>query len=151
MSSGLYKAVCYRCSHVGPVSANHCPRCHFPLILEPEGTPPGGRQIHEIFDRGSVADGAPPLPGVHAEKRKAQLMAEARRDRIATTRQPRAERERDHERDHEDASHLSPFTADDPASVRIPRFRHGTLKLTLFCASAIAAGVLAAALQSGAL
>jgi hypothetical protein len=35
--------------------------------------------------------------------------------------------------------------------VRIPRFRHGALKLTLFCFSAVAAGVLAAALQSGAL
>jgi hypothetical protein len=138
MSSGLYKAVCYRCSYQGPVTANRCPQCQFPMILEPEGTPPG-RRLESIFARQSVTEGAPPLPGVHTEKRKAQLMAEARRARIATRRHARAQPERDD------------LPAVDPGSVRIPRFRHGALKLTLFCASAVAAGALAAALQSGAL
>ena len=141
MSSGLYKAVCYRCQFQGPGSDNRCPICQFPMILEPEGTPPGGRRIEEIFARDSVADGAPPLPGVHAEKRQAQLMAEARRERIATQRTTQLERTGD----------LEPQAHESMSSVRIPRFRHGALKMTLLCASAVAAGVVAAALQSGAL
>ena len=138
MSSGLYKAVCYRCAHVAPVTANRCPACQFPMILEPEGTPPGGRRIEEIFARDSLRDGAPPLPGVHVEKRQAQIMAEARRERVATQRHPRQPR-------------VSEFSPPEPESVKIPRFRYSTLKLTLFCASAVAAGVVAAAIQSGAL
>jgi len=141
MSSGLYKAVCYRCAYEGPGSDNGCPVCQFPMILEPESTPPGGRRIEEIFARDSVADGAPPLPGVHAEKRKAQLMAEARRERIATERTARLERHGD----------LALQAHDSFSSIRIPRFRHGALKMTLLCASAVAAGVVAAALQSGGL
>ncbi len=141
MSSGLYKAVCYRCQFQGPGSDNRCPICQFPMILEPEGTPPGGRRIEEIFARDSVADGAPPLPGVHTEKRQAQLMAEARRERIATQRTARMDRPGD----------LEPQAHESLSSVRIPRFRHGALKMTLLCASAVAAGVVAAALQSGAL
>jgi hypothetical protein len=139
MSSGLYKAVCYRCSYEGQGTANRCPVCQFPMILEPENTPPRGRKVEDIFARGSVGDGAPPLPGVHAEKRKAQLMAEARRERIATQRHARMER------------HADLPLEDSLESIRIPRFRNSPLKLALFCASAVAAGVVAAALQSGAL
>ncbi len=142
MSSGLYKAVCYRCAYEGPGSSDSgCPICRFPMILEPESTPPGGRRIEEIFARDSVADGAPLLPGVHAEKRQAQLMAEARRERISTQRSARLDRQGD----------PGPQAHESLSSVRIPRFRHGMLKMTLLCASAVAAGVVAAALQSGAL
>jgi hypothetical protein len=140
MSSGLYKAVCYRCSHVAAVSATRCPACQFPMILEPESTPPGGRKLEEIFARGSVRDGAPPLPGVHAEKRKAQLLAEARRERTAIQRHAR-------QPGVDELQHPLPTLE----SVRVPRFRHSALKLALFCASAVAAGVVAAALQNGAL
>lgn len=144
MSSGLYKAVCYRCSYEGQGTANGCPICHFPMILEPEETPAGGRSLEQIFPRGSVGDGAPPLPGVHAEKRKAQLLAEARAERRATRRVA-----------HMDRADVLTMDAsldvDDLASFKIPRFRRGALKLTLLCASAVAAGVVAAVLQSGVL
>ncbi len=145
MSSGLYKAVCYRCSYEGMGAANRCPVCQFPMILEPESTPPGGRRLEEIFARESVADGAPPLPGVHAEKRKAQIMAEARRERLTTQRTRKL-----------DLPLPAPASGslgllDSTASVKIPRFRNSPLKLALFCASAVAAGVVAAALQSGAI
>ncbi len=139
MSSGLYKAVCYGCSYEGEGSVSRCPVCQFPMIFEAESTP-AGRKVEEIFARGSVSSGAPPLPGVHAEKRKAQLMAEARRERIATQRSALLAREGRSE-------WPSPLQ-----SMRIPRFPHGAaLKVTLLCASAVAAGVVAAALQSGAL
>jgi hypothetical protein len=141
MSSGLYKAVCYRCSYEGRVSDNRCPVCQFAMILEPEGTPPGGRRLEEIYGRRSVTDGAPPLPGVHAEKRKAQIMAEARRERIETQRRARMEPPPDVPR----------RASESMSAVRIPRFRPGVVKMTLFCASAVAAGAVAAALQSGAL
>ncbi|HWM84831.1 MAG TPA: hypothetical protein VNO33_03310 [Kofleriaceae bacterium] len=146
MSSGVYKAVCYRCSYEGQGSANRCPICQFPMILEPENTPPGGRSLGEIFPRGQMGAGAPPLPGVHAEKRKAQLMAEARRERIATQRHARMERSLD-------LPLPAPGMVDlaSASSVRIPRFRRGPLTLTLFCASAVAAGAVVAALQSGGL
>jgi hypothetical protein len=143
MSSGLYKAVCYRCSYEGRGTASGCPICHFPMILEPEETPAGGRSLESIFPRGSVRDGAPPLPGVHAEKRKAQLMAEARRERIASRPMPQLERS--------DVLTMGVLDVDDLASIKIPRFRRGALKLTLLCASAVAAGVVAAVLQSGVL
>ncbi|HTE51674.1 MAG TPA: hypothetical protein VK698_12560 [Kofleriaceae bacterium] len=107
------------------------------MILEPEGTPPG-RLVEEIFARVSVGDGAPPLPGVHAEKRKAQLMAEARRAR------------RDSDRPDRLPLPL-PAPELDFASIKIPRFRTSPIVVALFCLSAVAAGVVAAALQSGAL
>lgn len=145
MSSGLYKAVCYRCSYEGAGGAQRCPACQFPIILEPEGTPPRGRRLNDIFSRESVREGAPPLPGVHAEKRKAQILAEARRERIAT-----------HERRKLELplpapSSVATLDSLELESFKIPRFRTSPLKLALFCASAVAAGVLAAALQSGAL
>lgn len=142
MSSGLFKAVCYRCSYEGPGRDNRCPVCQFPMILEPESTPPGGRSIEDIFARASLRDGAPPLPGVHVEKRKAQMLAEARRERLESQRQGKLD---------------FPLPVADGAaslslsSVKIPRFRYSALKWFLFCASALAAGALAAALQIGAL
>jgi hypothetical protein len=146
MSSGIYKAVCYRCSYEGAGAAGRCPVCQFPMILEPENTPPGGRSLEDVFARRSVGDGAPPLPGVHAEKRKAQLLAEARRERIATQRTRKLELPLP-----APASGSAALDSLDLASVKIPRFRRSPFTLLLFCASAIAAGAIAAALQSGAL
>jgi hypothetical protein len=145
MSSGLYKAVCYRCSYEGPGAANRCPVCQFPMILEAEGTPPRGRLLNEIFSRESVREGAPPLPGVHVEKRKAQILAEARRERVVTSQRRKL--------DLPLPAPGSVATLDrlELESFKIPRFRSAPLKLALFCASAVAAGVIAAALQSGAL
>lgn len=149
MSSGLFKSVCYRCAHEGPGLANRCPSCQFPMILEAEGTPPA-RRIDDILERVSIGAGAPPLPGVHAEKRKAQLLAEAR--------QERRERDRRESASRQPAARVSrpmpaaPLAAPlDLESIRIPRFRTSPLVVALFCASAVAVGAVAAALQTGAL
>lgn len=149
MSSGLYKAVCYRCSYEGAVPEGRCPVCQFPMIFEAEGTPPGGRSLEDIFARGSLREGAPPLPGVHAGKRKAQLLAEARRERIATQRTRKLDLPLP--APGAGAAAVDAFDLDALASVKIPRFRRSPLALVLFCASAVAAGAIAAALQSGAL
>jgi hypothetical protein len=153
MSSGLFKAVCYRCAYEGPGLANRCPACQFPMILEAEGTPPA-RRIDDILERVSMDAGAPPLPGVHAEKRKAQLLSEARQERRERDRResalpppiPRASRPLPAV---PPASHLDLDL--DLESVKIPRFRTSALLVALFCASAVAVGAVAAALQSGAL
>lgn len=168
MSSGLFKAVCYRCAYEGPGLASRCPACQFPMILEAEGTPPG-RPIDDILARVSIGAGAPPLPGVHAEKRKAQLLAEARQERRDSDRRenalPRqfpqvAERELYRRGPRRGPPPAEPGSQPSPAvpaashldlgsSVKIPRFRTSSLAVALLCASAVAAGVVAAAIQSG--
>ena len=142
MYSSSYKAVCYQCSYEGHGQPTHCPVCNFPVILERENTPPGGRRLSDIFSRGSVQAGAPPLPGVDPQKRQAQLMAEARRARLAEKRPPQVS-----------ATPEAPAHEAAPREAPAPARRSwlGALKVTLLCASAIAAGVLAAALQSSVL
>lgn len=119
------KAVCYKCSYVGRADGSCCPECSFPLIFEPEKTPAGGTRLEDIFARTSVHIGAPPLPGVDAEPRKAQLLAEARKRR-ATRR----------------------ATTPSPAAQAKKSRRHA-LKVALVCLSAVAAGVAAAVVHSG--
>ena len=77
MYAVAYKGVCYQCSYEGRTDTSCCPVCRFPLIMEPENTPPGGFRLNDILDRPTLREGAPPLPGVDPGKRKAQLMAEA--------------------------------------------------------------------------
>lgn len=82
-----HQVVCYRCQYVGmEASSTRCPLCAFPLIVEALGDAVE-RCVGEIFARASVNDGAPPLPGVDASPRKAQLLAEARKQRIAEQRE----------------------------------------------------------------
>lgn len=82
-----HQVVCYRCQYVGmEASSTRCPLCAFPLIVEALGDAVN-RCVGEIFARESVNDGAPPLPGVDASPRKAQLLAEARKQRIAEQRE----------------------------------------------------------------
>jgi hypothetical protein len=80
--TGHFKAVCHKCHYVGfEPNHNRCAYCGFPIILEPHES--AQVALREIFDRSSVELGvnikAPPLPGVDPQKRKAQLLAEARR------------------------------------------------------------------------
>jgi hypothetical protein len=130
MSDG-FKAVCYQCSFEGRVTTTRCPVCHFPIILERENTPPGGARLSEIFARASVRAGAPPLPGVDAEKRKAQLLAEQRAARRSQAR-PVAERL---------ALRVPPPPPEAPSLLV-------RLRVPLLCLSAALVGVLAAALHS---
>ncbi len=86
-TNAAYKAVCYKCSYVGdPGAATRCPLCNFPFILEAGAVPQVAPVLEVIFDRSSVRIGAPPLPGVDTEPRKAQLLAEARKRRVEVRR-----------------------------------------------------------------
>jgi len=92
--TATYKAVCYKCSYVGdPGSATRCPVCDFPFILEAGATPEVAPVLEVIFDRTSVRLGAPPLPGVDATPRKAQLLMEARKRRVQSQRRATSEAE----------------------------------------------------------
>jgi hypothetical protein len=149
MYAVAYKAVCYQCSFEGQQGTTRCPVCHFPVILEPENTPPGGFSLPDILARSTVRDGGPPLPGVDAGKRKAQLNAEARRERAqARDRKLIAASAREHTRK------TLPFQVPMPPSgqaVEPSTERRGwiALRYGVLCATAVAAGVLLAALQSG--
>jgi hypothetical protein len=154
MYAVAYKGVCYQCSYEGrtDASASVCPVCRFPLIMEPENTPPGGFRLADILDRPTVREGAPPLPGVDPGKRKAQLMAEARRERM------RAISER-HLIDQPSVEHTSLVRARAPQRLvphpddvldGLPVERKWiALRYTVLCVSAVVVGILAAALQSG--
>jgi len=158
MYAVAYKGVCYQCSYEGRTDTSCCPVCRFPLIMEPENTPPGGFRLEDILDRPTLRDGAPPLPGVDPGKRKAQLNAEARRERS------RAVSERQHIASGS-VDHTSLVRIRPPRSAPRPQARvvphpddvlNGipikrswvALKYGVLCISAIAAGIIAAALQS---
>ena len=72
-------AVCYQCSFTCNEGGSSCPECNFPLIIRSELSPPAGLRISDVLRRTSLRRGAPPLPGVHAAPRKAQLLMDARK------------------------------------------------------------------------
>jgi hypothetical protein len=73
------KAICFKCQFVGiGVAGSTCPTCGFPLIVNTEAVALGARDLEVLFKRHSAAQ---PLPGVNPEPRKAQLLAERRRQR----------------------------------------------------------------------
>jgi hypothetical protein len=138
MYSGTFKSVCYQCSYEGTEEHTRCPVCRFPMILEPENSPPGGFRLDSILARATVRDGGPPLPGVHAGKRQAQLREEARRERRGSQVETRVRR-----------NLPLPAPPEPGSELTIPIRRSWTaIKYGLLCASALAAGVVAAALQS---
>jgi hypothetical protein len=159
MYAVAYKGVCYQCSYVGRTDTSCCPVCRFPLIMEPENTPPGGFRLADVLDRPVVRDrAAPPLPGVDPGKRKAQLLAEARKERM------RAISERQHMAnvavEHTSIIRVRPTAKrhrvrqdvvphpDQVADGLATHRRWLALRYAVLCVSAIAAGVLVAALQS---
>jgi hypothetical protein len=78
--SARYKSVCYRCRYVGlPGTKTRCPLCEFPLILEAANADEEEAEVsvERLFERSEVT----PLPGVDGTPRKAQLLAEARKQR----------------------------------------------------------------------
>ena len=138
-----FKAVCYRCSYETREHGElRCPVCRFPVILEPETTPPGGRQIEGILKRPTVESGALPLPGVHADKRSAQLRAESRKRRESERLDAR--REQTKKLTAEVASRRIGGT-----SVTTARRLMSRATFAILCVSAVAAGALAAVLQHG--
>lgn len=154
MHSGTFKAVCYKCSYEGQEGQTRCPVCQFPVILEPEKSPPGGFRLEDILARKSVHEGAPPLPGVHAEKRQAQLNSERRRERRTSDQAARRSTELPLPAPPQVALPQPMPSSRRPRSVTrggtvLPTGGVARVKLGLLCASAIAAGIIAAALQSG--
>ena len=163
MYAVAYKGVCYQCSYEGRTDTSCCPVCRFPLIMEPENTPPGGFRLNEILDRPTLREGAPPLPGVDPGKRKAQIMAEARRERMRSisAQQHAASSALEHtslvrirpERRQRaavpppQAQRVVPHPDDVLDGLPVDR-RWVALRYTVLCVSAVAAGILAAALQS---
>jgi hypothetical protein len=164
MYAVAYKGVCYQCSYEGRTDTSSCPVCRFPLIMEPENTPPGGFRLEDILDRPTVREGAPPLPGVDPGKRKAQIMAEARRDRmravsdrqhvasssvehtsLVRVRPPRRQPMQEVPQPH--LSRVVPHPDDVLDGIPTDR-RWVALRYTVLCVSAVAAGILAAVLQS---
>jgi hypothetical protein len=150
-TSHPYKAVCYRCSYeaVG-ADDQRCPVCAFPVILEADSTPPGGRRLEEILKRAQVRAGtAPLLPGVDAAKRKAQLLAESRKRRRTAEPVP---------------ARSAAAVAAPAAAVTVASAPGGTAAVlagstrwlarvgfAVLCASAVAVGALAAVIQHGGL
>jgi hypothetical protein len=121
------KAICYKCSYVGMgIAVARCPTCAFPLIFQAQedGFAP---DIERLFDRSSVRMGAPPLPGVDASPRKAQLLMEARRRRVERR---RAASERDAHRQ---------------------ALRRSARSIAIACLGAFGFGLITAAVLSGAL
>lgn len=152
MYAVAYKGVCYQCSYEGRTDTSTCPVCRFPLIMEPENTPPGGFRLTEILDRPTLREGAPPLPGVDPGKRKAQLLAEARRERMRaiSAQQQMASSSLEHTslvRIRPPRRPLVPRPEDVLDGIPVNR-AWVALKYGILCASAIAVGILAAALQS---
>ncbi len=121
-----FKSVCYKCSYVGlDATVARCPACQFPLIFEARRSEAFAPDIERIFDRASVRLGAPPLPGVDTEPRKAQLLIEARRRRAARQR------------------------AASEAAILAEERKRSRRAVALACMSALVAGVAAALLMSG--
>jgi hypothetical protein len=134
-----HQVVCYRCQYVGmEASSTRCPLCEFPLIVEALGDAVAQR-VREIFARESVNDGAPPLPGVDAGPRKAQLLAEARKQRIA---------------DQRERSRQRPATRPRPATrcgtgTSIVTAQSSRLAVAFALTGALVAGLVAAVLVHG--
>lgn len=61
----VMKAICYKCKYktLEPPSSRSCPKCNFPLILQPQDQQSIKMNVREIFDRTSVEVG-PKLPGL---------------------------------------------------------------------------------------
>ncbi len=77
------KAICFKCHFVGIGLADaRCPVCAFPLIKNTEPVALGANDIDLLFERKApVSAKAPPLPGISAEPRAAQLLMQRRRAR----------------------------------------------------------------------
>lgn len=120
-------AVCYRCSYQAHAGGS-CPECSFPMIVQSGLSSPEIR-LGDVLKRESLRIGAPPLPGVDAGPRKAQLLAEARK------------RIRDRDR-NEEASEAESRAETAPVT------RRSIWAVLSVCCVAVSVGVVAAAVQS---
>ena len=75
------KALCFKCCFVGiGMAEGTCPTCGYPLIVDRTSSGLTFGEIEPLMRRPASS---PPLPGVSAEPRPAQIMAEKRRVRAA--------------------------------------------------------------------
>lgn len=130
-SAPTHFVVCYRCSYQSHETGSSCPQCSFPLITERELSPPGGMRLSNVLHRDSISIGAPPLPGVDAAPRQAQLLAESRKRRRQASR----------------PASPGPL-APQHAAPLAPVAEASSWQVALVCCSAVTVGVLAAAIQS---
>ncbi len=76
------KSICFHCQFVGVgVVDPRCPQCSYPLIMNMGGAALATKDLEKLFAHAAPAHKAPPLPGVSAEPRQAQLLMEKRRQR----------------------------------------------------------------------
>jgi hypothetical protein len=79
------KSICFHCQFVGVgVTDTRCPNCNYPLITNMSGAALATKDLERLFANTAPARAGtspPPLPGVSAEPRQAQLLMERRRAR----------------------------------------------------------------------
>jgi len=79
------KSICFHCQYVGVgVSDSRCPRCSYPLITNMSGAALATNDLERLFAHAAPTaqhKAPPPLPGVSAEPRQAQLLMQRRRQR----------------------------------------------------------------------
>jgi hypothetical protein len=133
-----YKAVCFQCAYeTEGAGESRCPMCSYPFIMRSKkATEPVLKPDFGLGRAGGIVMPLPLLPGVHRDKRPAQLKQEARTE---------ARRERALQ------SRVRPVTIErrrgGGTSVAPPVPATSRLAFAFLCVSAVAAGALAAVLQ----
>jgi hypothetical protein len=88
------KSICFHCQFVAVGACeSRCPRCGYPLITNLGGAQLATRDLEKLFRRPPTADSSPPLPGISAEPRQAQLLMQRRRERALERLQARRTQE----------------------------------------------------------
>jgi hypothetical protein len=90
------KSTCFHCRFVGvAATGSRCPRCSYPLIANMTGAKLATRDLQWIFQHNAPAaqHKAPPLPGVNAEPRQAQLLMAKRRAKALARLEERRQQE----------------------------------------------------------
>ena len=79
------KSICFHCQFVGVGGTDtRCPNCSYPLITNLSGVTLATRDLERLFAHvapDQARKAPPPLPGVSAEPRQAQLLMQRRRQR----------------------------------------------------------------------
>ncbi len=75
------KSICFHCQFVGVGLADtRCPRCSYPLITNLAAAALGTQDLEVLF-ASTAKHTPPPLPGLSAEPRQAQLLMQRRREK----------------------------------------------------------------------
>ena len=99
------KSICFHCQFVGVgLVDTRCPRCSYPLIANMAGAALATRDLEALFAHRAPTEKPaappPPLPGVSAEPRQAQLLMEKRRKKALIRLEARRAAEKEKLRNH---------------------------------------------------